>query len=294
MPQPHDDEFFRRHAMEGVLLAGGGAAILLQLADPRIAAGVARHSGFRVRPVDRLIGTHDYLTALAFGDEADRRRIVRRVNARHAPVRGGGAEPATTGAGSVGEGDPGSGASTVSPAYDAFDADAQRWVASTLLAVALDLHERTWGPLGTDVADAIVRAYEPLGTSLQASAAGWPRTRDEFEAWWAERMSRLTVGADARSVAHALLDGRTLPPPLRPLMPLVRLLTAALLPAPIRDAYGFRWTPLAARVAGAWLGAVTTLWPWLPAPLRCAPMRISLRRVRRDTRYAGSDLRGRG
>lgn len=294
MPRPHDDEFFRRHAMEGVLLAGGGAAILLQLADPRIAAGVARHSRFRDEPIDRLIGTHDYLTALAFGDEADRRRIVRSVNARHAPVRGGAAARAALGAGPDGDDDLAGEAGTAAPAYNAFDADAQRWVASTLLAVALDLHERTWGPLGPDVADAIVRGYAPLGGSLQASAAGWPGTRVEFEAWWAERMSRLAVGSDARSVAHSLLDGRTLPAPLRPLMPVVRLLTAALLPAPIRDAYGFRWTARSARAADAWLRAVTRIWPWLPAPVRYAPMRISLRRVRRDTRYAGSDLRGRG
>ena len=276
MTDPCERQLFRHHAAEGVLLLGSGAAILLQLADPRVAAGVARHSGFRERPLDRLLGTLDYLTALAFGDEADRRRLVRTVNARHAPVRG-----------PTGEGE-------ASAGYSAFDADAQRWVASTLLSVALDLHERTWGPLDAATADVIVRGYAPLGGRLQGTRAGWPSTRAEFDAWWGERMPRLAVGDDARSVAHGLLDGRALPVPLRMPLPAVRLVTAALLPPAIRDAYGFRWTPRAERVASAWLDAITGIWPHLPAPLRHAAKQASLRRVRRGTRYAGRELRGRG
>ena len=157
-------ELFRRHGAEGVLLLGGGAAILLQLADPRVARGVALHSGFRDRPLDRLIGTLDYVYAIGFGDDEMARAAVRAVNARHAPVRGE----------AVGQ----------DPAYNAFDADAQRWVASTLLAVALELEERLWGPLDTTTADAIVRGYAPLGVRLQADAAGWPGSRAEFDAWW--------------------------------------------------------------------------------------------------------------
>src|SRR5688572_31106404 len=137
MPVFDHHDPFRRHAAEGVLLLGGGAAILLQLADPRVARGVARHSGFRERPLDRLIGTLDYVYAVGFGDDAVARDAVRAVNARHAPVRGEGSEH--------------------EPAYNAFDADAQRWVASTLLAVALSLEERLWGPLDARTADAIVR-----------------------------------------------------------------------------------------------------------------------------------------
>lgn len=269
-------EIFRRHAAEGVLLLGGGAAILLQLADPRVAAGVARHSGFRDRPLERLLGTLDYLTALAFGSEVDRRRLVRTVNAAHAPVRSRADDRGAA------------------PRYSAFDADAQRWVASTLLAVALDLHERTWGRLDAARADAIVRGYAPLGSRLQGGSAGWPQTRAEFDEWWAERMSRLAVSDDARFVAHGLLGGGALPLPLRMPLPAVRLVTAALLPPTIREAYGFRWTQRAERVASAWLGAITTIWPRLPASLRHAANRASLRRVRRATRYAGTDLRGRG
>jgi uncharacterized protein (DUF2236 family) len=267
MLRPDDRRLSRDHAAEGVLLLGGGAAILLQLADPRVGRGVAEHSDFRHRPLDRLIGTLDYVYAIGFGDDDLVTAVVETVNARHHPVRG----PADEGR----------------PAYSAFDADAQRWVASTLLATALRLHERLRGPLDTRTADAIVRSYGQLGTSLQAARRGWPDSRDEFDAWWDERVAALTVGPEARSVARTLLSGASaLPFGSRALLPLVRLITAALLPAPVRDAYGFRWTPRAERVADAWLDAIAAIRPLLPRFVRHAPMRASLRRVRRRSRYA--------
>lgn len=273
---PHDDEreVFRRHGAEGVLLLGGGAAILLQLADPRVARGVARHSAFRDRPLDRLLGTLDYVYAVGFGDDDVIAAAVRAVNARHAPVRGAAADG--------------------QPAYSAFDPDAQRWVASTLLWVALRLHERLWGPFDVATADAIVRGYAPLGIRLQAGRAGWPATRAEFDAWWAERLAGLDVGADARSVARTLLSGASaLPFGATALLPLVRLVTAALLPPDLRRAFGFRWTPRAERVANAWLAGIAAVWPLLPRVVRHAPMHASLRRVRRRSRYAELEPRGR-
>lgn len=276
-----DPELFRRHAAEGVLLLGGGAAILLQLSDPRVARGVARHSDFAGRPLDRLFGTLDYVYAVGFGDEQVRRSAIRRVNARHAPVRGPADGPDETG-------------TARAAAYSAFDADAQRWVASTILATALTIEERFWGPLDGRDADAIVLGYAPLGASLQAGREGWPANLAEFEAWWRERLAALEVGDEARGVARTLLGGSaTLPPGTRLLLPLVRLLTAALLPEPIRTAYGFRWTPRAQRVSAAWLRGIAVVWPWLPRAVRHAPMRISLRRARRRNRYAEREPQGR-
>ncbi|MEI5582315.1 MULTISPECIES: oxygenase MpaB family protein [unclassified Agromyces] len=272
MDDEHDRAILRRHAADGTLMAGGAAAILLQLADPRIAAGVARHSGFRERPLDRLDGTHQYLTALVFGDERDIRHVVRVVDARHARVRG--EEPRR---------------------YDARDADAQRWVAATILAMALQLEDRLAGRrLDPGTADALVRGYAPIATRLQGADAGWPATRGEFEEWWAGRLARLEVGDDARSVAQDLLTGAALPAPLRALLPAVRLVTAALLPPALREAYGFRWTPRTRRVAEAWLTGLGLARRVVPPRARALPTRISLRRLRRRSRYAGNEPRGRG
>lgn len=267
-------EVFRRHGAEGVLLLGGGAALLLQLADPRVAHGVARHSDFHERPFDRLFGTLDYIYAIGFGDDELAAAAVRAVNAAHVPVRGA--------------------AHDDRPAYSAFDADAQRWVASTLAAVALELRERLWGPVDEATGDAIVRGYATVGFRLQATREGWPETRAEFDAWWSARTAGLSVGDDARSVARALLsrEGAVFPAAGTLLAP-VRLLTAALLPATVREAYGFRWTPRIERVANAWLRGIAVVWPVLPRSVRHAPMRASLRRTRRRSRYAVHEPRGR-
>ncbi len=47
----------RRLQVEGVLLAGGLRALLLQLAQPAVGHGVARHSAFETDPLARLHGT---------------------------------------------------------------------------------------------------------------------------------------------------------------------------------------------------------------------------------------------
>lgn len=254
-----DREIFRRYSGDATLLVGGAAAILLQLADPRVARGVARHSGFREDPMRRLWATLDYAYAVGFGDERLVTAAVREVNARHAAVRG----PAAEGV----------------PAYSAYDDDAQRWVASTLLAMALAVHERVSAPFEPSIGDAIVRGYGPLGASLQATRAGWPDNRAEFDGWWSTRVDALAVGDDARSLARALLVTPNLPAPLRAALPPVRLMTAALLPPAVRAAYGFRWTPRVERAADGWFGVVAAGRLVVPAPVRRIPMHLALRRV---------------
>lgn len=270
-----DTAVYREYAAEGVLLLGGGAAILLQLADPRVAAGVARHSDVENRALDRLVGTIEYLYAVGFGDADDLAAVVRSVDRAHAGVRGP--------------------AGPRHPAYSATEPDAQRFVASTIAAIGLDLDRRLQPvrPAGRD--DAIVRGSASLASSLQGGEAGWPASATEFDAWWRHRIEGLEVGDDARSVARLLLSGRPLPAVLRPLMPVARLVTAALLPAAVRDAYGFRWTGRSAAVAGTWLRLALGVWPRLPRAIRHAPMRLVLRRVRRRaSRYAETEPRGRG
>lgn len=62
---------------EAVLLLGGGRALLLQLAHPLVAAGVAAHSNFRSQPLQRLWRTLDLTLTITFADAADVVRAVR-------------------------------------------------------------------------------------------------------------------------------------------------------------------------------------------------------------------------
>ena len=246
---------------EGVLVAGGGRAILLQLADPAVGRGVARHSDFADRPLDRLVGTLEYVYAVVFGDAAAVRAVRQRVNAAHAPVHGG--------------------AAGGRPSYDAYDPELQLWVAATLYDTAVLMYESVFGRLDTASADRIYREYAVLGTALQVPEGAWPADRAAFRRYWDDRVSRLDVTPEVRAVARALLRPTRVPRPVRAGMPLATLLTAGLLPPELRAAFGLRWTARLQRRFDGWLLVLRAVVPRLPLRLRTLPRDAMLRRLSR-------------
>src|SRR5438093_13769935 len=66
-------------ARERVLLVAGSAALLLQLAHPLVAAGVAAHGGFQSDPFQRLRATLDATLRVTFGDREPARSAAERV-----------------------------------------------------------------------------------------------------------------------------------------------------------------------------------------------------------------------
>jgi uncharacterized protein (DUF2236 family) len=251
-------------AGEGILLAAGGRAILLQIADPSVARGVAEHSDFASRPLDRLEGTLGYIYAVVFGTPAELARARRIVGRAHASVRS--SEPA---------------ADRSAPAYSAYDPDLQLWVAATLYDSAVTMFERCFGPLPDEAADRIYREYAVLGTALQVPDGRWPADRDAFRAYWDERLRTLEPTADARRVARTLLGGRVGTPALRLAMPLVALVTATLLPPRIRAGFGMRWDARLERRSTRMLGVILAIYRRLPRMVREAPRVVITRRYRR-------------
>src|SRR3990170_1511657 len=73
---------------EAVLLGAGQAALLLQIAHPHVAEGVAQHSDFEADPWRRLRGTLRTTLDLIFGDGPAAERAVARLNGIHARVHG--------------------------------------------------------------------------------------------------------------------------------------------------------------------------------------------------------------
>ncbi|KQQ95299.1 hypothetical protein ASF62_01800 [Leifsonia sp. Leaf325] len=258
---PADATDLPRFAGDGVLVAGGARAILLQLAYPPVGRGVVDHSDFAGRPLDRLWATLAYAYAIVYGTDDDRIRAVRLVNRAHSPVRGDARDGA--------------------PAYSAYDPELQLWVAATLYDTAVVVHEQLFGPLQTEQADALYAAYAELGTRLQLPRGQWPADRAAFSAYWAGMLPRLSVDADVLAVSRELMFARSLPAPLGLAMPLARLVTAGLLPPSVRSAYRVRWTPRAERRFRRALAITGAVWPWLPRSLREWPQRRSLARIRR-------------
>jgi uncharacterized protein (DUF2236 family) len=239
-----------RYASDGVLIVGGARAILLQVADPMVAAGVARHSDFAHRPIERLRNTLTFAYAVVLGTSEDAARVAGFVNRAHVPVN------------------------------RAEDAALQLWVAATLYDTAVRVHDRVFQPAPDTLADELYRSYAALGTSLQMPAELWPADRRAFGEYWDARLSELSVTDDARRIARDLFAPVTAPTWLRAGLPLGRLLTLDLLPASIREAYGFDWSPHDHRRARRTWTVIRVLAHLTPHRLRAWPYRHYLRRLR--------------
>ncbi|WP_316291640.1 oxygenase MpaB family protein [Clavibacter michiganensis] len=265
-PACRPDGSIRDLAGEGILLAAGGRAILLQIADPSVARGVAEHSGFASRPLDRLEGTLGYVYAVVFGSPDEVARARRIVGRAHAPVRS--AAPAADGS---------------APAYSAYDPDLQLWVAATLYDSAITMFELCFGRLPEEAADRVYREYAVLGTALQVPEGRWPADRAAFRVYWEDRIRTLEPTGDARRVARTLLGGRVGPPVIRAVMPLVALMTAGLLPPRIRSGFGMRWDARLERRHARLMASVIAVYRVLPRAVREAHRSVITRRyLRRD------------
>ncbi|MGY4857043.1 oxygenase MpaB family protein [Cryobacterium sp. AP23] len=246
-------------APESVLVLAGGRAILLQLANPAVGHGVARHSDFASRPLGRLNGTLAFVYAVTCGTPIDRAAAVRRVALAHRPVHSA------------------PGADSPAPAYNAFDPHLQLWVAATLYESATRMHDLVYGPLADADAESVYRDYGVLGTALQVPPGMWPVDRAAFAAYWLRATAELSTDTTTRGVADQLLHSRTGPPWLRLAMPLARLVTTGLLEPDERALFALPWSAGRQRRFDALLGVMRLVYPRLPARLRHAPMRHYLR-----------------
>jgi uncharacterized protein (DUF2236 family) len=273
-------------APESVLLAGAGRAILLQIAYPEIGYGVARHSDFAARPMDRLNATLSYIYALASGSDDDVRAVRRAVNRAHAGVRNppGARAAAAAGPPAVAPGAaaaPGAGPAAV-PHYDARDPHLQLWVAATLYDTAVTVYEKVFGALDDDEADRVYREYAVLGTALQMPDELWPATRADFRAYWNDTLPKLRVDGTVRGVADALLRAEKAPLAIRKAMPLARLVTVALLPDVVRQEFGFAWSERRERRFERLVRITVPVYRVLPRTVRQWPQRHYLARLRSE------------
>lgn len=255
--------FTHDKAAEAILIMGGGRAILLQLANPAIGHGVAHHSDFTNRPLDRLHATLTYVYAVSCGTPEEVRAVRRRVNQAHVPVRS----------------DHGSG-SEERPAYNAFTPELQLWVVATLYDSARTVHDQVFGPLGEREADEMYRDYAMLGVELQVPRELWPADRAAFEAYWAKQLGLLRTDATTRNVATKLLNPRTGPVWLRAAMPVGRLLTAGLLPPDVRDAFELPWSARDQKRFDRLMRFSAVVYPTLPRTIRHWPKNHYLKALR--------------
>jgi len=210
---------------------GGGAAVLLQVAHPLVAAGVVEHSGYDRDLWRRLVRTLRALYLITFGDKREAEHAGAAVQAVHARVRGKTKER-------LGMFPPGT-------PYSASDPELMLWVHATLVYSSLAAFERFVGPLTRSERDRYVSEMNVVaqlfGTPAQVLPSGYGSFRDYFDAELAGET--ITVTDPARRVASVIM-ATPVPPPMRVLVPAHRLATARLLPSRLRGEYGLRWSGL--------------------------------------------------
>jgi len=250
-------------ASEALTLAGGGRALLLQIAHPAVGRGVAEHSDFAERLMDRFDGTMLYLTATMFGTPEELATVRRIVNRAHAPVRGDGAPSG--------------------PAYNAYDPDLQLWVAATLYQTMMELHGRVFGELTPKQADDVYRELSRALSNLQLSHDRWPASRAAFDDYWEGMIASLRVDEQVLAVSRQILHPARVPWSVRPTLPLVRLVTGGLLPLEVRQRFRLPWDERRQRRFDRVMRWTAAVYPRLPLWLRHIPRDRYLAKLRRAT-----------
>jgi uncharacterized protein (DUF2236 family) len=238
---------------------GGGAAVLLQVAHPLVAAGVAEHSDFRRDLWSRLMRTLRALYLITYGSKAEADAIGEAVRMAHARVRG---ETTTR-----------LGAFPIGTRYSAADPDLMLWVHATLVDVSLSSYQRYERALSADEQEAYYREMAVVAQVFGTPAEVIPRTLGEFRDYFDAQIggALIEVTPPAREIAAVILDA-PLPALMRFITPAHRMATGAHLPPRLREQYGLVQSrrnrlilPLAAR------SLKLTAWPLLRATTRLSP-----------------------
>ncbi|MEV4258186.1 oxygenase MpaB family protein [Spirillospora sp. NPDC049652] len=262
--QTRDRAVLRLLAAEPAVMLAAGRALLLQVAHPKIAQGVADHSDLRERPLDRLFGTLDFLIIVAFGTDEEAARLGRGLRRLHDRVTG--------------------------PGYSGNDPDLQAWVNATLTDAALYVYEDVLrspsGDLGADYVDQARYVAEVLGCPPDAQ----PADREAFRRYFDGTVASLEVTDAGREVMRAVLWSRKLRW-LGPALWLNRFVTTGLLPEPVRVQYGLPWGPRRDRFLWLLLRTGAFSYRLVPGRLRRAGVPLMLwrsrKRIARKAQRAG-------
>lgn len=251
------DSMMWRINREAVLLGAGPTALLLQIAHPSVAQGVAEHSDFESRPLDRLHGTIRTTMDLVFGDGRAAEKAVRRLNGVHASVRG--------------------------EAYRALDPELLLWVQATLIVTSVRAYQRWVGSLTEAEKDQFWQEARNVGVRLGIPLALSPVDWPALMAYWRRMLAPdgpIQPTPTARHLAPLIIRP---PLPLAPdaLVDILALPGLSLLPTRLHEAFNTGWNPRrerAARLLGLGVRAWTAL---VPARIRSMPRaRAAYGRVR--------------
>jgi len=216
---------------ERLMVLAWSRAILLQIAHPLVAAGVAEHSTFRTGTIEaarRLHHTIGAMRALTFGDAQSQAAALAGIRAIHRRVNGRLREAA--------------GSFPVGTPYSAEDPALVLWVHATLIDSLVLAYDALIAPLDLRDRDAFCAESAPTAIDLKADPAEVPETWTAMQAYLEKTYTSgvLVVSREARELADAVLSPK-LANLVWPFGSMNRRLTAGWLPPVIRDQYRLPW-----------------------------------------------------
>ncbi len=236
---------------ESILLLGGRGALLMQLAHPLVAAGVAEHSDFRGGSVARLRRTLDSMLSIVFGDVETAREVASRIGKIHSRVNG---------------------IADDGRAYSARDPQLLHWVHATLTDSSLRVYEACVQQLTAAERARYFDECQVISTLFGVPHDHLMGDLEEMRAWMRSQIAsgEVHVTPLARELAAVILN----PVPLLPntLARRADFITPALLPRPIREGYGLKLSRSGSLVLGVGRTAARRMWPLLPEGARAFPL----------------------
>lgn len=242
------DSAIWRITREQILLLGGPAAAILQIAHPEVAHGVSAHSDFRRDALGRLHRTLEAVYTITFSPRSEVEALAAHIHAIHAKVRG--TKPAP---------------------YSAFSPGAQMWVLATLIQMSVDIFERFVSPLSSADREAFFLDMRIFGRYFGLPTDYGPQDWSSFTAYYEEMLQGDVLASlpVCRELARHIAFPKK-PVILQPLGPISGFLTEEFLPSPIREKLGFERTG-GTRFCAVLLDEIAPhVLDLLPAPIRFA------------------------
>jgi len=229
------DSMVRRLHRERLVLFSGVRALLMQACDPLGVVGFQRHSIIFDDPQTRLQRTDERMSRIYFGTANEAEETGRVVRAMHRRVKG----KTAARYGPIAKGTP----------YDASDPQLGLWVLATLADSALVYYERIFGRLGAPERERYWSEYRQVGELFGLPPDSMPATYLGLKRYVDGRLrdGSLWISDERREQAVGMI----LEPPysgwlrlaVTPVSETVKLISTGLLPAEIRQLFGFSWDP---------------------------------------------------
>lgn len=239
-----DSMAWRVHANPVALAIGGVAAVLLELAEPRVRSGVWDHSTFRTDPLARMQRTGEATLITTYGPTKAAEARVAMVTRMHERV--GGTTP---------EGQ----------AYKALEPELMTWVHVTASWGFLSAYDRYVQPLSRAEQDRYFAEGGRLGRLFGAPEP--PDSVAGVEAWFDRMRPKLVPHAIISEFIGIVSTTSPLGLAGRAIQPLVVQAAIDLLPADIRTRIGLKTSPLKLAAAKIVLRAMARAARHAPNPV---------------------------